>query len=413
MSYTGHLDTFARDHLPPQEQWPELIFEAPELCSPPRINCAEVLLDRHIAEGRGERVAILTRAGAWSYRQLFEQANRIAHVLVEDMGLAPGNRVLLPAPNGPMLAACLFAVLKAGGIAVPTMPLLRARELAQVVRKAHVTHALCDRRLTMEVEGARAGCPVLAQVAYFGDDDPDSLEQRASRKPPDFCNAPTAGDDVALIAFTSGTSGVPKGTMHFHRDLLAVCQCFAKHVVGQHADDIAAGTPPLAFTYGFSGLFLFPAHQGAATVLVEQYTPESLLETVQRLRVTVLYTAPTMYRAMSSLAARYALASLRACVSAGEALPVSTRSAWEDATGLRIIDGIGASEMTFIFIAAAGDALGPGATGKSVPGYRAGGRGRPAGGKGAPRLPQPRRRAAANLCEGRLEFDRRCLSDGC
>ena len=371
MSYTGHIDTFARDHLPPPEQWPQLIFEAPELISPPLVNCAAVLLDRHIAEGRGQRVAIITREGTWTYQRLFERANRIARVLVEDMGLVAGNRVLLPAPNGPMLMACLFAVLKAGGIAVPTMPLLRARELAQVIRKAQVTHALCDRRLTMELEGARGGCAVLAQVAYFGDDDPDSLEQRASSKPPDFNNAVTAGDDVALIAFTSGTSGIPKGTMHFHRDLLAVCECFPKHVVHQRADDIVAGTPPLAFTYGFSGLFLFPARQGAATVMIEQYTPDSLLETVQRFGVTVLYTAPTMYRAMSSVAADYKLSSLRACVSAGEALPVSTRDAWERATGLRIIDGIGSSEMSFIFISAAGDAIRPGATGKAVPGYRA------------------------------------------
>ncbi len=371
MSYTAHTDTFTRDHLPPREQWPELIFEAPELRSPPRVNCAEVLLDRHVTEGRGERVAIHTRTGSWTYRQLFEQANRIARVLVEDMGLVPGNRVLLPAPNGPMLAACLFAVLKAGGVAVPTMPLLRARELAQVVRKARITHALCDRRLTMEVEGARDGCPELTQIAYFGDDESDSIEQRSSRKPGDFSNVPTAEDDVALIAFTSGTSGVPKGTMHFHRDLLAVCHCFPKHVLDARADDIVAGTPPLAFTYGFSGMFLFPAHQGAATVLIEQYTPESLLETVQRLGVTVLYTAPTMYRAMTALAAGYDLSSLRACVSAGEALPVTTRSAWEDATGLRIVDGIGASEMSFIFIAAAGEAIRPGATGKPIPGYRA------------------------------------------
>jgi 2-aminobenzoate-CoA ligase len=371
MSHTGHSDTFARDHLPPPEQWPELIFEAPELISPPLVNCAEILLDRHITEGRGERVAILTREGGWTYRQLFEQANRIARVLVEDMGLVAGNRVLLPAPNSPMLAACLFAVLKAGGILVPTMPLLRARELAQVVRKARVTHALCDRRLTMELEGARGACSELAQVAYFGDDDTDSLEQRASRKPPSFTNVNTAGDDVALIAFTSGTSGIPKGTMHFHRDLLVVCECFSKHVVQQRADDIVAGTPPLAFTYGFSGLFLFPARQSATTVLIEQYTPDSLLETVQRLGVTVMYTAPTMYRAMSSVAAGYKLASLRACVSAGEALPISTRDAWESATGLKIIDGIGSSEMSFIFISAAGAAIRPGATGKPVPGYRA------------------------------------------
>ncbi|OGA22161.1 MAG: 2-aminobenzoate-CoA ligase [Betaproteobacteria bacterium RIFCSPLOWO2_02_FULL_65_24] len=371
MKYTGHIDSFARDNLPPREQWPDLVFDLPELRFPAQVNCGAALLDSVVASGRGERIALRTREGQCTYLQLACQANRIANVLVEDMGLEPGNRVLLPAPNGPMLTASLFAVWKAGGVAVPTMPLLRSRELAQVIRKARVTHALCDRRLAVELEGARATCPTLAQVKYFRDDAPDSLEPVASRKSHHFKNVATAGDDVALIAFTSGTSGIPKGTMHFHRDMLAVCECFPKSMLQHTGDDIVAGTPALAFTYGFSGLFLFPARYGACAVLTEQYTPETLLETVQRFGVTVIYSVPTFYRAMAPIASNYDLSSLRACVSAGEPLPVPTRNAWEQATGVKIIDGIGSSEMSFIYISAAGDDIRPGATGKPIPGYRA------------------------------------------
>jgi 2-aminobenzoate-CoA ligase len=371
MNDTAHVDTFARDNLPPRDQWPEFSCDLPEFRFPAQVNCAAPLLDDKVALGQGERIAVLTPDERWTYRQLLHQANRIANVLVEDMGLVPGNRVLLPSPNGPMLAACMFAVWKAGGIPVPTMALLRARELAQVTQKARITHALCDRRLAVELEGARANCPTLTQVRYFRDDGPDSVEHLASGKSPEFANVATAADDVALIAFTSGTSGVPKGAMHCHRDLLAICEGFPKHVVRHTQDDIVAGTPSIAFTYGLAGVFLVPLRYGASTVLIERYSPETLLETVSRFKVTVLYSVPLVYRSMAALAGNYDLSSLRACVSAGEYLPVPTRAAWEQATGVKIIDGIGSTELGQIFIAAAGADIRPGATGTVVPGYRA------------------------------------------
>ncbi|MBI3376103.1 MAG: benzoate-CoA ligase family protein [Betaproteobacteria bacterium] len=370
-SYTGHLDTFARDNLPPRHQWPELIFELPELRFGERLNCATELLDRAVADSRAERVALRTASGVWTYRELSHRTNRVARVLAEDMGLLPGNRVLLHAPNNPMLAVCWFAVLKAGGIPVPTMPLLRNRELAVVVRKANISHAIVDKRLAHELEEARAQCPMLRQVKYFHDEAPDSIDRLAQGKPPVFAGVDTAADDVALITFTSGTTGLPKGTMHLHRDVMATCECFPKYVLRHSDQDIVARTPPIAFTYGLGGLLHFPLRYGASAVLIEQYTPESLLETVERHRVTVLYTAPTMYRAMAEIARNHDLGSLRACVSAGEALPVRTRAAWEQASGVRLIDGIGSSEMLYMFIAAAGEDIRPGATGKVIPGYRA------------------------------------------
>ncbi|MGB7543587.1 MAG: benzoate-CoA ligase family protein [Burkholderiales bacterium] len=371
-AYTGHIDTFARDNLPPRSRWPELILELPELRFPDRLNCATELLDKAVAGGYANRPALWRKDGSvWTYRQLLHQANRIARVLTEDMGVVPGNRVLLHGPNNPMLAACWFATLKAGAIPVPTMPLLRNRELAVVVRKALIRHALVDKRLFAELEETRAQCPMLEHVKYFFDDAPDSVEQLAAAKPATFANVDTAADDVALIAFTSGTTGVPKGTMHLHRDVMASCECFPKYILKQIPDDIVAGTPPLAFTYGLGGLLHFPLRFGASSVLIEQYTPQALLETVKRYGVTVLYTAPTMYRAMAEIAQGYDLSSLRTCVSAGETLPAPTRAAWEKATGVRLIDGIGSSEMLYIFISAAGDDIRPGATGKVVPGYRA------------------------------------------
>jgi len=371
VSFTAHVDTFARDHLPPPGQWPEFAFELPEFRFPDQVNCADALVDEHVREGRGGRTAIIDADGRSTYLQLLHQANRIAHVLVEDMGLVPGNRVLIPAPNSAMMAACMLATWKAGGIAVPTIALLRAGELAHVIAKARVTHALCDRRLAVEVEGARLRSQTLAEVRYFFDDGPGSLEHCAAGKPHEFGNVATAADDVGLIAFTSGTSGVPKGAMHCHRALLAICQGFPQHVVRHTPDDVVSGTPSIAFTYGLAGVFMVPLRRGAATVFIERNTPESLLETIGRSRVSVLYTVPVMYRAMAAIAANFDLSSLRACVSAGEHLPLPTRAAWERATGVRIIDGIGSTEMGAIFIAAAGDEIRPGATGKVVPGYRA------------------------------------------
>ena len=370
--YTAHADTFARDNLPPRDAWPEFLFELPELRYPARMNCATELLDRAIERGFGARTAIVTPEGVrWTYADLLAHANRIANVLVEDMHVVPGNRVLLRAPNTPAMAACWFAVLKAGGIAVATMALLRARELTDVVTKAEVSHALCDARLADELNLARPSCPTLREIAWFASDADDGVEARAKRKPPTFANVDTAADDTALIAFTSGTTGKPKGTMHFHRDVMAACDCWPRSTLRASPDDVFTGSPPLAFTFGLGGLLLFPMRIGAATLLVERPAPDTLLAAVATHRATVLFTAPTAYRAMVPLVPQHDLASLRKCVAAGEALPAATRRMWKEATGIEIIDGIGATEMLHIFISHDEAHARPGSTGKPVPGYRA------------------------------------------
>ena len=369
---TAHIDTFARERLPPAAAMPELLFELPELQFPPRLNCAAWLLDRWVERGEGERLAVLGLGGLrWSYAELQARANRIAHVLVADMGLVPGNRVLLRGANSPLLAACWLGVVKAGGIAVGTMPLLRARELVPIVEKAQITHALCDCRLAEELQLARAGCPTLTQVRFFGAGDAHSLEAQAAPKPADFTAVETAADDIALMAFTSGTTGVPKGALHFHRDVLAACACWPPHVLRARAGDIFIGSPPLAFTFGLGGLLAFPLSIGAATALIERAAPEALLPAIAQFEATVCVTAPTSYRAMAAQVAQHDLSSLRKCVSAGEALPAATRALWKQATGIEIIDGIGSTEMFHIFISADEAHAKPGATGLVVPGYRA------------------------------------------
>jgi 2-aminobenzoate-CoA ligase len=368
---TAHIDTFARDHLPPPEALPEMLSTLPALQFPERINCAAELLDRAVAEGRGDRLCIQAPGLRWTYAELQAQANRIANVLVRDMGLVPGNRVLLRAPNSPMLAACWFAVVKAGGIAVGSMPLLRAKELKQIIHKAQVSHALCDLRLAEELQLAAADSPTLRQVRHFNDAGADGLEAAMARQPARFDTLDTAADDVCLMAFTSGTTGQPKGTMHFHRDVMAACACWPPHVLRPTPDDVFIGSPPLAFTFGLGGLLLFPMSVGASTVLVEKVSPPDLMAAVQAFGATVLFTAPTSYRAiaMSLQGQPWPAKSLRKCVSAGEALPAATRTLWRDASGLQIIDGIGSTELLHIFISADENDARPGATGKVVPGY--------------------------------------------
>ena len=368
-TYTAHLDTFARDNLPPRAQWPELRFGLPELQYPSRLNCAAELLDKPVTRGHGHRVALRSPDGECTYTQLFTQANRLANVLVREMGLKPGNRVLLRGPNNPMMAACWFAVMKAGGVCVATMPLLRAKELAEIIEKAEVSHALCDKRLDEELK--KAGSFRLKQIGYWFGDGADSLDALSLKQPLWFTNVATAADDVALIAFTSGTTGQPKGTMHFHRDVIAMCDLFPRSCLGLHKDDIVCGTPPLAFTFGLGGMLCFPMRHGASSVLVERHTAESLLETIERFKATVCFTTPIMYRQMSLVAKSYDLKSLRACVSAGEALPDATRSAFRDATGIEIIDGIGSTEMIHIFISHTPERARRGATGYAIPGYQA------------------------------------------
>jgi 2-aminobenzoate-CoA ligase len=373
MSPTAHIDTFARDRLPPPEQWPEFIFELPELNFPTRLNCAAELIDRAVLErGWGERPAVFSPRGDLTYRRLREAANRIARVLVEDFDLVPGNRVLLRGGNSPMLAACWLAVQKAGAIAVTTMPLLRAKELTDVIGKAAISHALCDRSLGDELAQAAGNCPSLRHIIHFhGNADADGLEARMATKPAEFANIDTAADDIALIGFTSGTTGQPKGAMHSHRDVMAICTCFPASTLQPGENEVFCGSPSIAFTFGLGGLLLFPLHCGGATVLAENLTPEELLEIISRYRASICFSGPTFYRMMSSSVADFDIGSLRKCVSAGESLPTATRRMWQEKTGLRIIDGIGSTEMLHIFISAAGDDIREGATGRAVPGYRA------------------------------------------
>ncbi|WP_207481203.1 AMP-binding protein [Arenibaculum pallidiluteum] len=379
--YTAHVDTFARDNLPPRDQWPAMVFDLPELRYPDRLNCGVELLDRVVAAGHGGRRCLITPAETWTYARLMAEANRIAHVLTEDMGVVPGSRVLLRSANNPMMVACWFAVMKAGAIAVATMPLLRARELAVMIEKARVEFALCDARLAAELEAARPAAPTLRTIRYFNGEAPEAREARsapaglealARSKPDTFTAVDTAAEDVCLIAFTSGTTGVPKGTMHFHRDVLAICDCFPKYVLKPSPDDIFCGSPPLAFTFGLGGLVTFPMRIGAATVLLEKATPDALLaQAIQEHRASICFTSPTGFRAMLRLLPEHDASSLRCCVSAGETLPLPTWQAFKDATGIGIIDGLGATEMLHIFISAAGDDIRPGATGRPIPGYQA------------------------------------------
>ena len=359
-------DDFARAHLPPRALWPELCFDLPELQYPARLNCVAALLDAAVASGGGERIAIHADGQRWSYARLLRQVDRIAHVLRSDLRLIPGNRVLLRGANTPMMAACLLAVLKAGCIAVPTMPLLRARELSTILAKAEVNAVLCAQGLRAELDGL-AGLPAML---CFGADDAQ-LERHMAAHAGAFAAHDTAADDVCLISFTSGTTGVPKGTMHMHRDVLAICDCFPRSMLQVRADDIFIGTPPLAFTFGLGGLLLFPLRFGAATVLLEKLTPETLLRAIGTYAATICFTAPTFYRQMAPLAGQHDLRSLRLSVSAGEALPLATRDAWQAASGLAMTDGIGATEMLHIFISATGDGIRRGAIGKAIPGYQA------------------------------------------
>ena len=369
---TAHLDTFARDNLPPRELWPEIdLSGVPELAARARVNCGAELLDTRVAAGDGDRPALVFPGGRWSYAELLDHANRIAAVLRDDLGLVPGNRVLLRGPNNAWMAACWFAVLKAGGICVTTMPLLRTRELVTIGLKARVSHAITDHRLADDLDEAAKQVPTLRHVLRFGSGGADSLDALAATKSGAFENVDTAADDTALIAFTSGTTGQPKGTMHFHRDVLASCETFSRHVLRPEPDDLFCGSPPLAFTFGLGGLLMFPMHAGASTLLLEQAAPPQLIQGIQDFRATAVFTAPTAYRAMAGLAKDFDLSSLKKCVSAGETLPLATFEAWRDATGLRIIDGIGSTEMLHIFIGCSGDDIRPGSTGKPVPGYTA------------------------------------------
>jgi len=381
---SAHSDTFTRDRLPPLDQWPLFVFDLPEVQYPEQLNCVQALLDEHVAQGRGDRMAVrgvdATGPMAWTYAKLQTKVNQIAHVLVHDMGMKSGQRLLLRGGNSPMMAACFLAALKAGLVVVPTMPLLRAAELKQMMDKAQVSAALCDSLLAEELthctEASHAHfTPSLKQVLWFRTADEQGVEARMTKHAKEFEACATSRDDVCLIAFTSGTTGQPKGTMHFHRDVLAMCDLFPKHVLQMGADDVVCGTPPIAFTFGLGGLLAFPLRYGACAVLLEKYTPESLLLVIGQYGATQCYTAPTMYRQMAMLVLEkpyaFDLKSLKHTVSAGEALPDATRQLWKKATGIEMTDGIGGTEVIHIYISSAGKDVRAGSIGKVVPGYQA------------------------------------------
>ncbi|WP_218242104.1 benzoate-CoA ligase family protein [Comamonas fluminis] len=371
VSYSAHIDTFAADNLPPPALQPEFIFELPELQFPERLNCAVELLDKHVREGRGERLCIQAEGLRWTYADLQDKANRIANVLTQTLGLQPGNRVLLCAPNNPMMVAAWFGVIKAGGIAVAAMPLLRAKELGTIVDIAQISHALCDEALRAEVQGAQQKSATLKAVRFFNSGASDGLEALMAQASGNFTAVDTAATDTCLLGFTSGTTGVPKATMHFHRDVMAVCACWPQSMLRANADDVFIGSPPMAFTFGLGGQVLFPMSIGASMALLEKASPPLLLDGIEKFGATVVFTAPTSYRVMAQQGERVRASKLRKCVSAGEALTASTRALWKDATGIEIIDGIGSTEMLHIFISHHEDDARPGATGKAVPGYRA------------------------------------------
>lgn len=367
---TAHVDTFARQHLPPRDLWPDFVFTRPELQYPPRLNCVSYFLDRWVEQGHGDAPCAIGPAVSYSYGELQQLVNRIANVLVGKLGLVTGGRVLLRSANNPMMVAIYLAVIKAGGIVVATMPLLRAKELAYPIQKAEISLALCDGKLSEEMDKAKAAAPGLKRVVYWGTGAADSLERLIADASPEFTAVDTASDDVCLIAFTSGTTGDPKGTMHFHRDMLAVCDGYARNILRAGQDDRFIGSAPLAFTFGFGGV-LFPMHIGASFVVLEKTAPDDFLAAIEHYRTTVCFTAPTAYRAMLGKIAGRDISSLRKCVSAGETLPKPTFDAWLKATGIKLMDGIGSTEMLHIFISAVEDEIRPGATGRPVPGYEA------------------------------------------
>ena len=356
MPASCHVDTFVLDNLPPAAEQPDFI-NLNRLGYPEQLNAAAELVDRHVAEGRGERLAIRAPGVRWTYADLARIIDRMANVLTGELGLVPGGRVLLRSANNPTLVALYMAVIKAGGIVVATMPLLRARELVQILDKAEIGLALCDATLVDEMDkAANSAARPVRIVTWEGlaGGDLGALMAGASDR---FEAVASRADDPCLLGFTSGTTGLPKATIHYHRDLLVICDCYARDVLRAGADDVFIGSPPLAFTFGLGGLVLFPFRIGASTVLLERAGPPDLAAAIGEYGATVCFTAPTAYRAMLAKIDEYDLSSLKKCVSAGETLPRPTFDAWLEATGLKLMDGIGATEMLHIFIAAPQEAI--------------------------------------------------------
>ncbi len=364
-------DNFAHDHLPASDVQPDYIYNLPQFQQPEMLNCVARLLDYHIENGNGNAICLRTFETTWTYQQLFEKANQIAHVLINDLGLKSGNRVLIRSANNPMMVACWYAILKAGGIVVATMPLLRAKELTTFIDCAEISHALCDVDLEEEMKLVKS--PFLKSICYFDGLEAavSELEDLMQNKPKSFTNFHSKSDSVALIGFTSGTTGLPKMTAHYHKDILNICEAFPNYSLQPTEKDIFTGSPPLGFTFGLGGLVLFPMYFGASTFLIEKPSPDLLLEAIEKFKITICFTAPTAWRIITTKVKEYNISSLRKCVSAGETLPLKVWQDWYDVTGLKIIDGIGATEMLHIFISSHEGNMKPGATGLAITGYEA------------------------------------------
>jgi 2-aminobenzoate-CoA ligase len=371
---SGHIDSFARDNLPPAEHWPDLLLDHPTFQYPEYLNAAVELTDRMVEKGFADSTALIGNGRRRTYKELTDWSNRLAHALVEDFGVKPGNRVLIRSGNNPAMVAAWLAVTKAGGVAVNSMPMLRAGELASIVDKAEIGLALCDSRITDELVACAKESKFLTKVINFdGTANHDAeLDRVALSKPVKFDAVRTGRDDVALLGFTSGTTGEPKATMHFHRDLLIIADGYAREVLGVGPDDVFVGSPPLAFTFGLGGLAIFPLRFGATATLLENASPANMIEIIETYKATVSFTSPTAYRAMMAAMDRGAnLSSLRMAVSAGETLPAPVFQDWTRKTGKPIVDGIGSTELLHIFISnRLGDAA-PAATGRPVTGYEA------------------------------------------
>lgn len=361
-----YQDNFAHDNLPSVDLQPDYLYDLPQFQHPEMLNCVERLLDNHIKNGNGDAICIRTFEETWTYKDLFEKANQIAHALVDNLGLVSGNRVLLRSANNPMMVACWFAILKAGGIVVATMPLLRAKELTTIVDCAEISIALCDNDLADEMNQVESN--FLKAKSFYRKGD---LEQLMQSKPKSFDNYHSKSDSVALIGFTSGTTGLPKMTAHYHKDILNICEAFPVYSLQPTKEDIFTGSPPLGFTFGLGGLVLFPMYFGASTFLIEKPSPDLLLQAIQHHKISICFTAPTAWRIITTKVKEYDISSLRKCVSAGETLPLKVWEDWYEATGLKIIDGIGATEMLHIFISSNEKNMKPGATGKAITGYEA------------------------------------------
>ncbi|MGI9499016.1 MAG: AMP-binding protein [Geminicoccaceae bacterium] len=369
-----HVDTFSRDHLPPADEWPDLLLDEPVFQYPDYVNVASELTDRMVERGYGDHIALIGNGRVRTYKELTDWSNRIAHVLVEDYGVEPGNRVLIRSGNNPAMVAAWLAATKAGAVVVNTMPLLRSGELAKIIDKAEISLALCDSRMLDELEVVRDNSRYLERIVPFDGtrNHEAELDEAALTQPVAFESVRTGRDDVALLGFTSGTTGEPKATMHFHRDLLIVADGYAREILKVKPSDVFVGSPPLAFTFGLGGLAIFPLRFGAAAALLEQATPPNLVDIIQKYRATICFTSPTAYRAMMAAMDEGAdLSTLRLVVSAGETLPAATYQAWIDKTGVPILDGIGATELLHIFISNRMDDMAPGATGRPVTGYEA------------------------------------------